>query len=408
MRPTFDPGGFSYPPFWQVGAQGELPSGGPMDSGQRAAGAPRPLGPGRPVFEALRSCGDQSIGAGPGHEKSDHDRQKRLRSASERPNADEDSLTQRMVRSITRQSDGTFVLPVNVAYASSTGAHQWVKASQDPDYVLREAELALVEAFFAQLRTPIDEIREFGPGDGYKAAKIIEHLDQPSLKYTAFDVNAALLSEAKKTLSGMKRARAGSELQLAFDDSLDLEDPASIALASRPRAGAGLTVGMLLGQTLGNPGSRGRATMLTNIQARLPLDSQFLVGVALVPQEHDAMEKTLAGYRAKDYRRHVLAAIEHIGLIETGRLEFEWEPERRSVAGYFEFDRDVSIPETDLRFKRGERIQVFYSHRFTEEELTELLERTGFGDVRIIRSQSFPYALASARVTDGPSERGDS
>jgi len=404
MRPTFDSGGFLDPSFWQAGAPRRLPIGGPMAGGSRRSDSP--------IFEALRrygDAGDRAIrGPAPRPEEGGHDRQQGFRSAGEQWRADDGFLRQRMVRSITRRSDGTFVLPVNLAYASHAGASHWVKASQDPDYVLREVELELVEAFFAQLRTPIGEIREFGPGDGYKAAKIIERLDQPTLKYTGFDVNAALLSEAKKTLYGMKIARPGSELQLAFDDSLDLEDPFLIDVASRPLAGAGVTVGMLLGQTLGNPDSRGRTTMLANIEARLPLDSQFLLGAALVPQEHDAMDKTLAGYRAKDYRRHILAAIEHLGLIEAGRLEVKWEPEQHNVVGYFEFDRTASIPGTDLRFEEGDRVQVFYSHRFTEAELAELLERTGFGDVRIARSQTFPYALASARVTGSPPERGES
>jgi uncharacterized SAM-dependent methyltransferase len=74
--------------------------------------------------------------------------------------------------------------------------------------------------------------------------------------------------------------------------------------------------------------------------------------------------------------------------------------ERSSHAGWidFQFDRNVKVPGTQLEFARGDRMQVFYSHRFTEGEMTALLNSTGFDDVQIKKSESFPYAVIGARV----------
>lgn len=306
-----------------------------------------------------------------------------------------DALGRRIADSIVYR-DGIHVLPVNVAYLTPAGAEKWVAASKDPKYALPRAELALVKAFVEEWDGHIGGILEFGPGDGGKAAEIIKSLSQRAPEYTGVDVNPALLEKAKSTLLNVQRARPELKLKLKFD-SLDLEDPHSIGAAERPVPHReGLTVGMLLGQTLGNPDHP--AIMLKNIQSRLPLDSRLLVGVALVPEQQAAMETTLVGYRAAAYEEHILASVRHLGLAHAGQLEIVWEPERRSVVGYFKFDRNVKVPGTLLEFGRGDRMRVFYSHRFTEAEMTTLLQRTGFDDVRIKKSESFPYAVVSARV----------
>ncbi|NRO97941.1 hypothetical protein GWC77_18620 [Paraburkholderia sp. NMBU_R16] len=304
-----------------------------------------------------------------------------------------DALRRRIADSIVYR-DGIHVLPVNVAYLTPAGAEKWVVASKDPKYALPRAELALVKAFVEEWDGHIGAIREFGPGDGCKAAEIIKSFGQPAPEYTGVDVNPALLEKAKSTLSALQRARP--ELKLKFD-SLDLEDPHSIGEAQRPVPHRdGLTVGMLLGQTLGNPDHP--AIMLKNIQSRLPLDGRLLVGVALIPEQEAAMERTLVGYRATAYQEHILASVKQLGLAHAGRLQIVWDAERHSVVGYFKFDRNVKVPGTQLEFARGDRMQVFYSHRFTEGEMTALLNSTGFDDVRIKKSESFPYAVIGARV----------
>lgn len=131
----------------------------------------------------------------------------------------------------------------------------------------------------------------------------------------------------------------------------------------------------------------------------MPLNGQLLVGVALAPNGADTIETTLAGYRTASYRRLILAPLEHLGVADAGRLNIAWDESSRSVVGHFTFDRSVSVAGTQVRFERGDRAQLFNSHRFTEPELARLLNDTGFGDVRFAKSRSFPYALAGARVS---------
>lgn len=271
MRPGFDVRGYplSYSPE-ETGEEGDvpLPGGG-------IGGAQKPPVPLNPVVDGLPKQ-DGQLGAAAGDDRANRAAlfavSGSAKAEASPPSDGRDAsvrehlaLTRRIAESIERRPDGTIVFPVNLSYASKQGARQWVMAAQDPNYVLREEELKLVEAFFAELQVPIDEIREFGPGDGYKAAKIMEGLAQQGLKYTAFDLNRELLSAAQVRLCALKSRQPDTGLQLDFIDSLDLEDPASIELATRPPAGEGMTVGMLLGQTLGNPGEAGRATMLRNI-----------------------------------------------------------------------------------------------------------------------------------------------
>ncbi|CAN7377614.1 L-histidine N(alpha)-methyltransferase [Trinickia sp. LjRoot230] len=315
------------------------------------------------------------------------------------PSADRSALIQQMAASVVLRPDGTFDVPVKLTYAGAQGAREWIAAAQDPDYVLREAELHLVEGFFSELRADVDEIIEFGPGDGYKAAQIVGRLAQHDLRYTAFDSSNELLDAARLTLSEVRDKKGELNLQLEFL-TLDLEDPTAIASTKRPSRGDGETVGMLLGQTLGNPTNEGRVNMLRNIHARLPENGQLLIGVALVPDDQKTIEQTLTAYRAESQQRQSLIALEHLGVADAGKLDIVWDDASNTVVGHFTFDQDVTVAGTALSFRRGQKAQVLNSHRFTETELVQLLNDTGFHDVKVMKSASFPYALASARVVE--------
>jgi L-histidine Nalpha-methyltransferase len=245
----------------------------------------------------------------------------------------------------------------------------------------------------------LSTVVELGPGDGHKIATLLgtPH-GHGALVVHLIDVSDAALETARRAL-GMRSGLDVITHPATYEMGLE-----EVRSARNVR---GRTLVLLLGSNIGNFDPPGAHTFLETIRASLVEGDALLIGVDLVKSEDrlmlaydDPLGVTAAFNRNLLVRMNRelcadfdIARFQHRAVWTAGesRIEMHLVSARR---------QRVQVPAASLEvvFAEGETIWTESSYKYQPQEISEVLERAGFGDVRQWLDEQDGFALTLAEA----------
>ena len=270
-----------------------------------------------------------------------------------------------------------------------------------PEYGLTRADERLLQAHAGDIARKIGRLRtvaELGSGSGKKTLPILSALLQanPRLTYCPIDVSAAALAACEREIGGL------CEVKPVCNDWLQ----GLAEIAKEREEGAPLLL-LFLGSSIGNLDREGLPSFFRDLRSYLQPGDFFLLGADLV-KDIDTM---IAAY---DDPTGVTAAF---NLNVLGRMnrelqadfdlrafahEVRWNSGERRIEMHLLSCRnqDVFMGALDAgyHFDAGETIWTESSHKFTEEEINQFAQRSGFATMSTWVDENWPFAEALWQV----------
>lgn len=287
------------------------------------------------------------------------------------------------------------ILPAKLAYCGHC-AYTHDKLARSQEYGLFDIELKLIEDEFPSTILPkLDKnglnVFDVGPGNGLKAAKVlmILHQELPIFKYVALDYSAELLKIAKRNIS----SKFPSLDMVTYQIDVEVVNFREIVVQIQTETGHSNLL-LFLGSTLSNP--MDRLGTLRNIRESMGLQDYLLLGAELYKPA--SINKMLNHYRNETFYQAILSFLTFAGLKrDDGLLEVSFNNVTKNVEVYFEFTSNICIHTSvseKIRFKKGDRLLIFISHKFTEPELMETFFTLGLHVSKVVFNRCRDYALA--------------
>lgn len=236
---------------------------------------------------------------------------------------------------------------------------------------------------------------DLGAGNCSKAARLFPIL-KPS-QYVPIDISAEFLGEA---VAGLRQTFPDIPMhEVAMDFSSDLDLPATVNRERR--------LFFYPGSSLGNFDAQQALDFLRRMRQALPVGEAggVLLGLDLV-KDSDVLEAAYddelgvtvafnlnllnhvnrllgSDFHARDWR--------HVSFYNAARQRIEMHLEaRRDLIVHWEGGRRT--------FRQGERIHTENSYKFRQQDILDLLEQAGFGEVRMWCDTQRWFAVCHARV----------
>jgi L-histidine N-alpha-methyltransferase len=270
-----------------------------------------------------------------------------------------------------------------------------------PEYGLTRADERLLKLHagkIAQAAKHVSTVSELGSGSGKKTSHVIRSLQATgrNVTYRPIDVSSLALSFCEKEMGGFCPVAPVCSDWLSGLDEI-----------SRERTGAGSMLLLFLGSSIGNLDRADIPEFLSDLRVRLRPDDYLLLGADLV-KDRDTM---IAAYDdptgvTAAFNLNVLGRINRelsadFDLRSFGH-EVRWnEAEQRVEMHLVSFrNQTVSINALDARiaFTAGETIWTESSHKFTEAELNDFANSTGFEPLASWNDPEWPFLEALWRV----------
>jgi len=270
-----------------------------------------------------------------------------------------------------------------------------------PEYGLTRADERLLRLHSGEIARSVrhvSTVAELGSGSGKKTSHIVRALQSngPRVTYRPIDVSSLALSACERELGSFCRVTP-----VCNDWLSGLEE------ISRERTGSGPMLLLFLGSSIGNLERLEIQRFLGELRDRLRPDDYLLLGADLVKDR----ETMIAAYDdptgvTAAFNLNVLGRINReLGAdfdLRSFGHEVRWnEGERRIEMHLVSFrNQTVTIGGLDARisFSAGETIWTESSHKFTENELDEFAQSSGFNPVASWNDLEWPFLEALWRV----------
>ena len=262
------------------------------------------------------------------------------------------------------------------------GSELFEEITRQPEYYLTRVELALIEASAAEIAEavgPRAHVVEYGSGSGRKTRLLLDALDDP-VAYTPIEISRSAL------LGSVER------LDREFDDIevlpvlADFTEPVPLPVPERE---ADHALVFFPGSTLGNFTDGEAIRLLRAMRATMGVRGGALLGIDLQksPAIIEAAYNDAAGVTA-EFTRNLLTRLNRdIGsdfdpeafahraeyVVDAGRIE-TFLVSRKAQA--------VIVGRQRFEFADSERMQVEYSHKYTDDSLAALAREAGLKVVR--------------------------
>lgn len=283
----------------------------------------------------------------------------------------------------------------------ATGSELFQRITRLSEYYPTRAEAEILAAradeIAASLAPPVDLV-ELGSGSGEKTEHLIAALlrGQERLVYRPIDVSeSALVASAERLLATFPRLEVRAE-RAGYQAGLARLDP--------PSSGSRLVC--WLGSSIGNLTDDQAAAFLGELAGTMRKVDRLLLGADLWkdPEVLRAAYDDAAGVTARFTKNLLVRANRELGArFDTERFAHiaEVDPEGRRVRLFLESlaDQEVPIEALDLvvRLRRGERIHVEDSHKYTPESLATILARAGLAPLATWTDRAGRFADLLAR-----------
>lgn len=261
-----------------------------------------------------------------------------------------------------------------------------------PEYYPTRAEAGIFKTNAADIAATLPKdacLMDFGAGSCSKAVSLFASLQPAS--YVALDISTEYLRGVLAAISKQYSAMQIAGVGIDFADALDLPAPLLADIAASP------LVAFYPGSSIGNFNPSEAQAFLTRVQhlcAQAGAGSGILIGVDLV-KATNVLEAAyddplgLTGAFNLNLLRHINKLIgadfevrdwQHIGLYNTqlSRIEMHVEA-KRDVAVTWQ-NKGVTANRS---FKAQERIHTENSYKWTPENFTDLLRKSGFARTKM-------------------------
>lgn len=267
------------------------------------------------------------------------------------------------------------------------GSELFEEITRQPEYYLTRVELALLESSAAQIAEavgPRAHVLEYGSGSGHKTRLLLDALDDP-VAYTPIEISrSALLASVER----LDREFDGIEVLPVL---ADFTQPVPLP---EPRRKADHALVFFPGSTLGNFTDAEAVRLLQAMGTTMGERGGALVGIDLqkAPEIITAAYNDAAGVTAA-FTHNLLARLNRDIGSDFDLDAFQHQAEYVTDAGRIETflvsrkAQTVTVEGRRFRFVAGERMQVEYSQKYTDDSLAVLVRQAG---LRVVRGWNDP------------------
>lgn len=268
-------------------------------------------------------------------------------------------------------------------FYDKTGDRLFQEIMAMPEYYLTKCELDIFKnkkedltAFIAPENEPFDLI-ELGAGDAMKSTYLLKHLveNNKDFTYMPIDISGNILSVLKEKLSTEIPKLEVVSLQGDYFEMLDK----AASMSSRKK------VVLFLGSNIGNMNSDEAENFCLQLNKNLHSGDIVLIGFDLKKNPHTILNayNDEAGITAA-FNLNLLHRInrELNADFEVGNFQHyqTYDPVSGACRSYLISlkDQNVTIENEVISFKENELIDMEVSQKFSEKEINELAEKSGF------------------------------
>ncbi len=286
------------------------------------------------------------------------------------------------------------MVPAKFTYLGK-GAELWRTLMQNSNSVANEPEVKLLSDLIPGLLkdkrySSGANVIDIGPGDGGKALEIINLWPFKKVHYLAIDISRSVIEVARKQLRSPKVIFEHQEVDLELEDFKIAAKKIEVK-SNKP------SVFFLLGQTIGNPPDI--VQFLSNVRRSMSSDSILVVGLDLYRKEK--VPELIREYSNPAYLDMDLWLLREIGLNQgvNGHVVIDFDYTNRDIRGTFVLDRDIEISNgaDTVLLRRGQRISFFRSHRFSENDISEIFKNSNLNVSGLKIDPETNYALVIAK-----------
>lgn len=230
------------------------------------------------------------------------------------------------------------------------------------------------------------QLIEFGAGDGAKTKVLLRYFWEQSsgLTYVPIDISAHIIHELTEDL---KESLPGLKVQGICDDYFKAFDQ----LANSEDAGVRKVV-LFLGANIGNFDANESVVFLQRIAQQLSPDDRLMIGFDLKKDPQRILDAYFdQGEVTKSFNLNLLQRInrELGGNFDVDAFQYFpiYHPAQGSILSYLVSTKaqDVTIEALDqtVHFDAWETIYMERSQKYSEQDIAQLAEKTGF---RVLRN----------------------
>ena len=229
------------------------------------------------------------------------------------------------------------------------------------------------------------QLIEFGAGDGTKTKVLLRYFWEQSsgLTYVPIDISAHIIHELtadlKESLPGLKVQGICDDYFRAFDQLADAEDEGSRKVV------------LFLGANIGNFDATESVAFLKKIAQQLAPDDRLMIGFDLKKDPQRILDAYFdAGGVTRAFKLNLLQRInrELGGNFDVNAFRYFpiYHPAEGSILSYLVSTKaqEIRIDTLDctVRFDAWETIYMERSQKYSEQDIAQLAEKTGFRVVR--------------------------
>lgn len=272
-------------------------------------------------------------------------------------------------------------------FYDAEGSRLFEAITELPEYYLTRAEREIFQRHAADIIAAIGSddltIYELGAGTASKTGLLLRAATghQGQVTYHAIDVSASALSEAKQRLESDLPAVAVETHIADYTDGIS-----SLPISPHRRLGE-RKLFLYIGSSIGNFEIAHALQVLRDIRSQLVAGDALLLGADLVKNRQTLLKayNDSAGTTAA-FNKNVLTRINReLGSnfnLHLFRHRARWNEEHSRIEMHLEslITQVIFIPalQIEVRLARGETIHTENSYKFTDHQLSQLLERAGF------------------------------
>lgn len=253
---------------------------------------------------------------------------------------------------------------------------------------LIEAEIKLIrqnlDTIIPQLLGQQYNLIDLGCGKGEKAAIIIDGFDQKiNSRYCPVDINSKMIEIALDTVRGL--GIDGVECKENISDFENLEN----VIPTFRKGGYESSLILFLGNLIGNFEGE---TILEGIHKSIGLQDYLIIGTEIRGKKE--IGDIIQEYNSEYVNNFLILTPKNVGLTEDELIFEKPEFNNKRVELFYRVRKDKTIEHLGniAEFKSGDRIFTAFSHKYTQNELKQLLEKRF--ETSIYQNKENTYALA--------------
>lgn len=286
-------------------------------------------------------------------------------------------------------------LPLKFQYVGM-GADRFVAFEHTSEYGIGQKELDLFIDNDRRILSLMPDkgysLLDVGCGDGQKAAAILTRLGQKGTEkqnYFPLDISSRMIDIA---VNAVVTAHPETTIE-TFREDFERGNLTKVTYYLRRRYARGNFI-LFLGTTLGNLSDSHR--ILINLRESMTEQDFLLVGLAIL----SPTKNPLAGYDEKIVYDWLWTIPEKIGIERTDAdIKLYFNKVKSQIEYKLEFKHNWSREYGGdlLVFKKGQKILIAISHKFTREEIFALFAKAGFRIELFLQTKKKDYGLILCR-----------